>query len=209
MSTEFIDYYELMQISPNAEKETIQRVFRLLAARFHPDNPQTGEIAKFVRLNEAYNTLIDDEQRACYDLSYYNRRYEPNGLFSLKEFTIGIEGEKNRRMGILCLLYKQRRTDPESPGLSVLDLENVMSFPREHLMFTLWYLKEKQWIRQNEQSDFMITGDGVDHIESNLPGNEALYKLLKAAESGSKGDHPAAAEFEAAGAASAGPRIVN
>ena len=32
----FVDYYELMQISPNAEIETIQRVYRMLAARYHP-----------------------------------------------------------------------------------------------------------------------------------------------------------------------------
>src|SRR5690242_11554139 len=132
---EFIDFYELMQISPNAEKETIQRVFRMLAAKFHPDNPETGDMGKFVRLNEAYQVLIEPDRRSYYDASYYARRYEPNGVFELREFTIGIEGEANRRMGILCLLYKQRRADPEAPGLSVLDLENVMSFPREHLMF--------------------------------------------------------------------------
>ena len=68
--------------------------------------------------------------------------------FGMKEFTVGIEGEANRRMGILCLLYKQRRADPEAPGCSVLDLENVMTIPREHLMFTLWYLKEKDWKRE-------------------------------------------------------------
>src|SRR4051794_30638600 len=138
MAAEFVDYYELMQISPNAEKETIERVFRMLAARFHPDNAQTGDVGKFVTLNEAYETLIQPELRSSYDKSYYARRYEPNGVFELKEFTIGIEGESNRRMGLLCLLYKKRRVDPEAPGLSVLDLEKVMSFPREHLMFTLW-----------------------------------------------------------------------
>ncbi len=34
---DFIDYYELLQISPNAEPQTIQRVYRMLAARYHPD----------------------------------------------------------------------------------------------------------------------------------------------------------------------------
>ena len=34
---EFIDYYELLQISSNAEPETIQRVYHMLAARYHPD----------------------------------------------------------------------------------------------------------------------------------------------------------------------------
>jgi curved DNA-binding protein CbpA len=37
----FTDYYENLQISPNADMEMIERVFRLLAKRYHPDNTQT------------------------------------------------------------------------------------------------------------------------------------------------------------------------
>jgi len=184
----FVDYYELMQISPNAERETIQRVYRLLAARFHPDNHETGDMAKFLRLNEAYRTLIDAPARAAYDAVFQTRRFEPIGAFGSKEFAIGIDGEASRRMGILCLLYSRRRTELERPGLSVLHLEQVMAFPREHLMFALWYLKEKELITQNEHSDFVITGRGVDYVEENLPNNKVLYRLLKAGETGSAHD---------------------
>jgi DnaJ-class molecular chaperone len=41
------DYYETLQISPNAEPETIHRIFRLLAQRFHPDNQETGDSVRF------------------------------------------------------------------------------------------------------------------------------------------------------------------
>jgi hypothetical protein len=184
----FVDYYELMQISPNAERETIQRVYRLLAARFHPDNPETGDMAKFLLLNEAYRSLIDAAARAAYDAVYQARRFEPIGAFGSKEFAIGIDGESSRRMGILCLLYSRRRAEPERPGLSVLRLEQVMAFPREHLSFALWYLKEKELVSQNEHSDFVITGKGVDYVEENLPSNKVLYRLLKAAETGTAYD---------------------
>lgn len=102
----------------------------------------------------------------------------------MREFVTGIDGEVNRRMGILCLLYNQRRTDPDNAGLSILEFEAMMSMPREHLMFTLWYLKEKEWIRQNESSDFVITARGADEVEQNLPSHRTLYNLLKAAEDG-------------------------
>jgi DnaJ-class molecular chaperone len=36
------DYYEALQISVNAEPDTVHRVFRLLAQRFHPDNHETA-----------------------------------------------------------------------------------------------------------------------------------------------------------------------
>jgi uncharacterized protein YabN with tetrapyrrole methylase and pyrophosphatase domain len=38
-----IDYYEVLQISANAEPETVHRVYRLLAQRFHPDNIESGD----------------------------------------------------------------------------------------------------------------------------------------------------------------------
>jgi len=61
------DYYEVLQISPNAEPETIHRVFRLLAMRFHPDNPETGDSQRFMDLNRAYEVLSDPDQRSEYD----------------------------------------------------------------------------------------------------------------------------------------------
>ena len=36
------DYYEILQLSPNADPDTIQRVYRMTAQRFHPDNAETG-----------------------------------------------------------------------------------------------------------------------------------------------------------------------
>ena len=54
---DFVDFYELMQISPGAEVETIHRVYRMLAQRFHPDNPETGDTEKFLALTPAHETL--------------------------------------------------------------------------------------------------------------------------------------------------------
>jgi curved DNA-binding protein CbpA len=180
----FVDYYELMQISPNAEMETIQRVYRMLAARFHPDNPETADPDRFMLLNEAYDVLSNPESRSAYDMTYLSGRTQPIEVFNLKEFAMGISGENNRRMGILCLLYNRRRTDPDKPGMSLLDFEKVMSFAREHLIFTMWYLQSKGLLIQGEQSDFAISAEGVDYIEQHLPSNQILYKLLKAAETG-------------------------
>jgi curved DNA-binding protein len=61
------DYYEDLQISSNADSETIERVFRLLAKRCHPDNKDTGNADAFTRISLAYKVLGDDEKRASYD----------------------------------------------------------------------------------------------------------------------------------------------
>lgn len=182
--SEFVDYYELLQISPNAEMETIQRVHKMLAVRYHPDNAETGDVDKFLLLNKAFEILANRELRADYDSVYQRRHIEPIGLFEMKDFALGVDGEANRRMGILCLLYNRRRSNPDDPGISLLEFESIMSSPREHLMFTMWYLKEQDCVRQDENSDYVITGAGVDYVETHLPSNKLLYRLLKAAESG-------------------------
>lgn len=181
---EFIDYYELLQISPNAELETIHRVFKMLATRYHPDNPETGDVDRFLVLNQAFEVLTDTKRRSDYDTHYAEHRVKPLEVFETKDFEIGVDGEANRRMGILCLLYNRRRSDPDDPGLSLLEFETMMSYAREHLLFTMWYLKEQDYVRVDEKSDYLITAHGVDFVEQNLPQNKLMYKLLKAAETG-------------------------
>ena len=44
-----LDYYDVLQVSPSAEPDTIHRVYRLLAQRFHPDNKETGNPAPLSR----------------------------------------------------------------------------------------------------------------------------------------------------------------
>jgi curved DNA-binding protein CbpA len=53
-----------MQLSPNADAETVSRVYRLLAFRYHPDNKETGNSEMFLRLSEAHEILSDPEKRA-------------------------------------------------------------------------------------------------------------------------------------------------
>ena len=71
-----LDYYEVLQVSSNAEPDTIQRVYRLLAQRFHPDNRDSGNDARFREIHEAYTVLSDPEKRARYDIHYQQRRQE-------------------------------------------------------------------------------------------------------------------------------------
>ena len=177
---DFIDYYEVLQISPKADVETIHRVFRMQAARFHPDNKQTGNADRFMMLSRIYETLVDPKRREQYDAR--RRMREPGSIpvFGLAEFVAGIEGEVNRRLGVLCLLYKRRRSNPDHASLSLLQLEFLMEFPREHLMFTVGYLREKDLIRIVENSDFQITADGIDTLEAGIRGKQIFQHLLEA-----------------------------
>jgi DnaJ-domain-containing protein 1 len=194
------DYYECLQISPHADMETIHRVYRIMAARFHPDNPKTGSVERFLLLREAYEVLTDPERRAQYDASLQIRETKPLPIFELKAFVDGIEGEMNRRLGVLSLLYHKRRVCETSPGISVLELEKRMAFPREYLNFTLWYLRSKAYITVIEDnSDYSLTALGVDYVEARSSTNKVIRELLTAGSvAGSVGVTPAAEQSASA-----------
>lgn len=180
---DFVDYYELMQISQNAEMPTIQRVYRMLASRYHPDNPETGDTDKFLLLQQAYAVLSDPDQRAAHDAECNKHRLQPMPVFEMKEFVVGVDVEMNRRLGVLCLLYNQRKDTTDHPGLAMLEMESRMALPREHLEFTVWYLREKGYVRRDEtSSEILITSEGVDFVEASQPSNRIVYKLLKSGE---------------------------
>jgi curved DNA-binding protein len=173
------DYYDILQISPKADVQTIHRVFRIMAARFHPDNPETGDVEQFLRLKRAYTALSDVERRAAYDAQRESRETGPMPIFELKEFVTGVEAEANRRLGVLSLLYNQRRASPDHPGVSLLDLEQRMGFPREYLSFTMWYLRAKEFIIVADNSDFSLTAAGADYVEKKAARNDIVSKLLR------------------------------
>src|ERR1700691_4124361 len=73
-SAMFVDYYEVLQISPNADQETIHRIYRVQAQRFHPDNLETGNAETFRMVADAYEVLSNPESRASYDAEHRNAR---------------------------------------------------------------------------------------------------------------------------------------
>lgn len=60
------DFYEVLGLSRTATKDEINKAFRKLAQKYHPDK-QGGDAQKFKEINEAYQTLSDDKKRKEYD----------------------------------------------------------------------------------------------------------------------------------------------
>lgn len=68
MAVKFRDYYEILGVSRTAGQDEIQRAYRKLARKYHPDvNKDPGAEEKFKEINEAYEVLKDPEKRAKYD----------------------------------------------------------------------------------------------------------------------------------------------
>lgn len=68
MSVEFEDYYKVLGVKRDASQQEIQKAFRKLAKKYHPDvskEPDAEE--QFKKVNEAYEVLKDPEARQKYD----------------------------------------------------------------------------------------------------------------------------------------------
>ena len=62
-----------------------------------------------------------------------------------------MDGELNRRLAVLAVLYYRRRTNPSFPEVPLSEIEERMGFPRDYLDFTLWYLQKKGYVYQGGQ----------------------------------------------------------
>ncbi len=159
------DYYEILQLSQNADPDTVHRIFRVLAQRFHPDNQETGDENFFKTLARAYEVLSDPAKRAAYDAKrpQLQQRWR---IFDSSSAATGVEAERRKRHGLLQLLYVKRLSESRDPAMSLHDFEQFLGCPREHLEFALWFLRENGWIVRSDSGRFEITAAGAAKAES-------------------------------------------
>jgi len=69
MPARHTELYELLEISPDADEDTIKKAYRRLAVKYHPDkNPGNKEAEeKFKKISHAYEILGNKEKRQIYD----------------------------------------------------------------------------------------------------------------------------------------------
>ncbi len=68
-----MDYYRILQVTRDAEPEVIERAYKALSLKHHPDTANGGDrdaaTRRMQRINEAYATLKDPASRRRYDAS--------------------------------------------------------------------------------------------------------------------------------------------
>jgi curved DNA-binding protein CbpA len=199
--------YEVLQLSPNAEQLVITKVYRLLAAYYHPDNKQTGNEEKFKSVLRAYDVLSDPAKRSRYDLEFLGKGTSHSRALHSEEPRAGVapskEGlkakletnfeatgpidagfsERELRKLMLMALYDVRRNTPGNPQVSLLVLSELLGCTIENLEFSNWYLKEKGYIKMTESADFSITIAGVDYVEGELLRKDEQKHTLSLPES--------------------------
>ena len=73
------NYYEVLEVNEKASQEVIDRVYKTLAKKYHPDvnpdNPKAAE-EKFKEISAAYEVLSDETKRKNYDAQLENERQQ-------------------------------------------------------------------------------------------------------------------------------------
>ena len=175
--TDFIDYYEMLEVSPNANSGTIERMFRYFAQRYHPDNRDTADRLRFDLVMEAHATLGDPVKRAQYDVQYKTHSDLRWKLAKEASDSNGINRDTDIQNKLMSILYVKRRQNVKDPGIGNFELERLLGCPVEHLEFHVWYMKEKGWIATTESGTLAITVEGVDRVHSE-PHDKVTTKLL-------------------------------
>ena len=107
------NYYEILEVNPKASKEVIEKAYRVLAKKYHPDL-YTGEKKEYAErkikeLNAAYNILSDEFLREQYDseLKKENMEYTQNYYQGARERS---NQKNNNQMTRQAENLKQQRT---------------------------------------------------------------------------------------------------
>jgi len=134
------DYYSTLGVDKGANQAEIKSAFRKKAHEYHPDK-KTGDEAKFKEINEAYQTLGNEQKRKQYD--QFGSGFENMGGFSGGQGFGGGQGFSGINMDDLGDMFSgfgdifgggsQRRRGPARGN----DLEMVMSISFEEAIFGL------------------------------------------------------------------------
>ena len=172
MSKPAKNYYEILELSSNANQDTIERMFRYLAAKHHPDSG--GDKDTFAVLLKAFEVLREPAARSAYDTTLQQEKKEKKVLV---EHAREAGPDAAVRHELLQLFYARRRHAAGSPALGSMTIEKEMDLSEEMLNFHLWFFREKGWIKREEDGGLAITATGVERVEAGEMRARKLARL--------------------------------
>ena len=188
-ATEFVDYYDFLMVSPQADKAMLEWVVRLMLTRYGPKTPETADPAKYETTKAAYRALIDPVKREEYDQLWVKhkgqsrpteagnreRRTTPGRAGQPPAEKICVEHEATEddvrlqvklRQAVLSAVYDVLITNPRSPEMGRAEIAKAIHCRVDDLEFPIWFLRECGLIKTSNAGDYSITADGVQWVEA-------------------------------------------
>jgi hypothetical protein len=151
------DHHELLRAGMAGDAERLDRVYRALVFRYHPDNRDSGDSEIFLRISETYRIL--SVAKPC-----------PEREIAKSEGTdwqTGLRGLKDKRIAVLGLLCQRRLSDYRNAFVSPAELESLTGMSPDEIGFILWYLREKGAVTGSDSTpDYSISARGLDILET-------------------------------------------
>jgi hypothetical protein len=185
----FVDFYDMLMISPSADRHMVEWATRLMLARYDPQKSKNPDPQKYQLVRDAYRTLADPARRAEYDTELAKQK-EPTGQAELSRepsedgaedlvrpksgAAVAANGSisqqtfaelKRRRHAVVSLLYKQMVTSPRDPGVGRTEIGRMSDLDVDELEFTLWFLREMGLVKATQAGSYTITVAGAQWIE--------------------------------------------
>jgi DnaJ domain len=182
LAGKFQDHYAVLGVDPKAKNEVIQQAYTELAAKYNPrkGGPEADN-EKFEAVGLAFEVLLDPAARASFDSLRPGAAQDDAPQFSGMPFFSSGAGEVTRRRVVLCVMYDRTRHKPIRPGLSMRQLELMVTLTTEELQFVVWYLKARGYAAMDDKSNLQITVDGMEYLDSNFPSSEEIMPYVRQA----------------------------
>lgn len=188
-ATEFVDYYDFLMVSPQADKAMLEWAVRLMLTRYGPKTPETADEAKYETTKAAYRVLIDPLKREEYDKLWLMRNGQPGPAEPVKrerrattsrpgqppfdKICVELEATEEdvrlqvrMRQAVLSALYDVLITNPRNIELGRAEVAKTIHCRIDDLEFPIWFLRECGLIKTSNAGDYSITADGVKWVES-------------------------------------------
>lgn len=125
------NYYEILEVNKNASPEIIEKAYKTLVKKYHPDLQQDENKNKYEekikKINEAYDILSDSEKRKKYDLNLKNTEISINDYNSLYQENINLKNNLNILKEKLNYL-NNIKNNYEKNNLNYNNLENNKNY---------------------------------------------------------------------------------
>lgn len=129
-----LNYYEILEVNENASIEVIDKAYRVLAKKYHPDvyeGDKKQAEAMMQKLNEAYDVLSDENKRSNYDAILKRKKQ----IELEKSIT---ENKKNSSIDSQNFNNINSQNETDTP------LNNPAKYNKEKFVVDTTYMDEKQ-----------------------------------------------------------------
>lgn len=189
-ATEFVDYYDFLMVSRQADKAMLEWAVRLMLTRYGPKSPETADAEKYETTKAAYRALVDPAKREEYDQLWAKQNKQSSSdrtgkrerrptnsgaavATPLEKIRVEFEASERDvqiqvklRQAVASALYDVLITNPRNPERGRADIAKTIRCRIDDLEFPIWFLRERGIIKTSPAGEYAITSEGVHWVEN-------------------------------------------